>query len=65
MWLRTKDKQWYVHELRGVCYISWVSAKDKANAAVFPKFEVDDWVEVISSLAGFELEAVEPNFCNY
>jgi hypothetical protein len=60
MWLRTIDAKWYIHELRGACYVSWVSAKDKANSAIFPKGEISKWKELLSEMTGLDIEAVEP-----
>lgn len=59
MWIRTKQG-WYVCELRGVCFVTWVNTQDKANAAVFPKDKIDEWVKVISDMTSESLEAVEP-----
>ena len=58
MWIRNKAG-FYVCELRGVCFITWVKAQDKAHSAVFPKDNIDEWVRVVSKMAGEPLEAVE------
>lgn len=60
MWIRTVDTNWYIFEVRGVCFVSWVSSKDKANAAVFPKNNISRWVSVLEEISGHALEAVEP-----
>ena len=60
MWIKTKDG-WYLHEVRGVCFVSWVSEKDKANATVFPKDKIDGWLILMSDLSGKDLIAVEPH----
>ena len=59
MWLRTVDG-WYVHELRGVCFITWVSVEDKAHAGIFPEENIDDWVSVVSKMSGKFIEKVKP-----
>lgn len=62
MLIRTKCGKWYVSEMRGVVRVSWVYAKDKEYALSFPKDKIDGWVDVVSSIAGLELEAVEELF---
>ena len=59
MWIRTLDG-WYICELRGVVFVTWVSVADKAHAAVLPKDKIDDWIRVMSAMTGKNLEAVEP-----
>jgi len=59
MWIRTEDG-WYVHELRGACFVTWVTAADKANAAYFPEKDIDGWIELLSKMVGIPLEAVAP-----
>jgi len=58
MKIRTKDGNWYVCELRGVVFISWVSRSDRDHAAKFPKDGIDKWVDLLSDMAGQPLEAV-------
>ena len=61
MWLRTKtNPSWYIHEIRGACYVSWVSVKDKAEAQTFSADSVKDWAKVLSKMTGFDLEIVKP-----
>lgn len=60
MWLRTKTVPvWYIHELRGACYVSWVSSTDKAEAMVFST-NAEEWCKVLSEITGFDLEIVKP-----
>lgn len=56
--LRTHDG-WYVHEVRGCLYASFVPATEKSRAAQFmlEKAPAEQWCQVISSVAGVELEA--------
>ena len=58
MWLMTKDGKWYVHELRGVMYISWVSQKDKAHALIFPKNKILEWQKFVEGISGLELSYI-------
>ncbi|GAG90803.1 unnamed protein product [marine sediment metagenome] len=61
MWIRTKTvPAWYIHEIRGVCYVSWVSSIDKGQAAVFPEEYAIKWAEILSETTGFDLEIIKP-----
>lgn len=61
MWIRTKTvPAWYVHEIRGVCYVSWVSSIDKGQAAVFPEDSAKGWANILSKMSGFDLEIIKP-----
>lgn len=42
----------YIHEIRGTCYISWVTENDKENALKFPSVDINDWVKLLSSWTG-------------
>jgi len=57
VWLKTKTG-WYVHEIRGVCFLSFVAAKDRSQAARFPAEKSDDWQRLLSNMAEQELIAV-------
>lgn len=59
MWVMN-NSGWFVCELRGVCFLTWVKEKDNANAAVFPKAEIHRWVSILSEMAGEELVAIDP-----
>lgn len=47
MWISTADGQWFIHEIRGVVFVSWVQHSDKANAAVFPEDQAPLWLEIM------------------
>lgn len=67
VWLRTVSRPYfYVHELRGVCFVSFVAAGDTGYAACFPidKAPVETWRKVVGSIAGCELEAITPGSQN-
>ena len=62
-WLRTKSEpKFYVCEMRGVCFLTFVPEQDKAQSANFPtrKNTVEEWKKLMESMCGFELEAVAP-----
>jgi len=63
MWLRTKNG-FYVHELRGVVYVSWVFEKDREHAAIFPTKDIEKWRDTIADMTGFELDIVQSNVPN-
>ncbi len=57
--IRTKSKPYfYIHELRGVVYLSWVLEKDVAFAFLFPFKKINNWIDVMQDQAGCEVEAV-------
>jgi hypothetical protein len=57
--IRTKSEpHFYIHELRGVVYLSWVSENDVAKSCIFPYEKINKWVDIIQDQAGFEVEAV-------
>ena len=58
--ISTPDKKWYVHELRGVCYVSWVQEKDREKAAAFPAERIEGWLEVLRDSTGLDLVEVAP-----
>jgi len=60
MWIRTKCGGWYVYELRGVNFVSWVSVEDKGLAGCFPPEKAMDWVRILEDMTGKKLEAVQP-----
>ena len=51
VWIKTKHSSMYVHKLRGVCYISWVLAKDKNEAMKFPLKDAANWVSVLEEMS--------------
>lgn len=52
--IATADGRWFVHRLHGVCYVSWVSAKDKAEAERFPSERSQQWLENLKELTGMD-----------
>lgn len=60
MWIRTKDGKWYICELRGVVFVSWVNERDRGHAAIFPEKDIDEWVKILGRMTGEDLEAVSP-----
>ena len=59
MWIRTKDG-WYIFELKKTTYISWVSSKDKSMANVFQPELIGEFLKLLTTVTGKELEAVQP-----
>ncbi len=59
MWLRTEDG-YYISEIRGVVYVTWVSEQDKAHAAVFPNELISEWRFIMERTTGKYLEAIVP-----
>lgn len=61
MWIRTTTAPYlYVHQLHGVCFISWLFEEDKVNALFFPPNKAKEWLRIISDMANIELECVHP-----
>ena len=58
MWIRTIEGGWYVHEVRGAVYLSWVSEKDREKAAQFPAKDIGNWIVILESMSGMRLQAV-------
>jgi len=57
--IRTSEiNPFYVYELRGVCFLTWVNEVDISQAMIFPKEEIKKWVDVLSSFAKSDLIAV-------
>ncbi len=54
----SSNPRWYVAELRGVVYITWVSGKDKRHALQFPEQKIKKWIELIEGMTGFVLESI-------
>lgn len=52
--IATADGRWFVHRLHGVCYVSWVSAKDKAEAERFPAERSQQWLENLKEMTGMD-----------
>ena len=51
MWIATSDHQWFIHEIRGAVFVSWVQASDKAHACVFPEGRAHQWLETMKQAA--------------
>jgi hypothetical protein len=59
MWLRN-NQGYFVAEIHGAVYVTWVTEKDKAHAAEFPIHTLTWWIEMIAKVTGETVEAVEP-----
>lgn len=58
MWIQTLDGKWYLCEVRGVVFLTWVNEADKAQAAVFPEHAVQEWLAIAQKMSGLQLQAV-------
>ena len=52
--IATADGRWFIHRLHGVCYVSWVSAKDKEEAERFPLERSQQWLENMKEMTGMD-----------
>lgn len=57
MWLRTKDG-WYIHEIRGAVFVTWISKQDKSHALIFPFKDIRNWKCLMEDSTGKKLEIV-------
>jgi hypothetical protein len=52
--ISTADGRWFIHRLHGVCYVSWVEARDKAEAERFPPERSQQWLENMQQMTGMD-----------
>lgn len=48
-WIATQDLKWYVHELRGVVYVSFVAEKDRRHAMKFEDRTALEWASFLDA----------------
>lgn len=60
VYLTNQDGSMYVHELRGVVFVSWVSKAHRKKACQFPADKADQWVRIISEMTGVDCVATSP-----
>ena len=53
---RTLDGAFYVYELRGVLYLSFVQSSEIHNAGIFPAGKSEHWQRILEDMAGQPLE---------
>ena len=53
--LKAKHMDWYIFQLHGAVFVSWVSAQDKDNACRFSADKVDGWEPILEEMGGVEL----------
>lgn len=53
--IKTDDGQWFVCELRGVCFVTWVHISDKDRALGFPAEKAEQWRQILESWTGLNL----------
>lgn len=57
MWrLKTSDG-WYLHEIRGAGYLTWVQEQHKERAVIIPANKLAELQPLLSQWSGIELEA--------
>ena len=57
--LVSTDENWFVHGVHGVCYISWVTERDMADAELFPLENIDTWIKLIKDMTGIETQVYD------
>lgn len=55
-YISNEDGSMLVCQIRGVCFISWVLAKDKEHAAKVPAHQAVEWARLVSDIAGVPCE---------
>lgn len=50
----TVDKGMFVHEVRGVNYVTWVSHENRREAMLFPGDKASEWLSIIEGMAKVE-----------
>ena len=59
-YITNKDGTMYVHELRGVVFITWVSSADKKKALAFPHDTALEWCKIVEKMTGVECSLTNP-----
>jgi hypothetical protein len=59
-YITNADGSMFVHEVRGVVFVTWVSRKDKEEAMRFPTGNAADWAKLISDMTGVECIPTAP-----
>lgn len=54
MWIKN-NLGFYIHEIRGACFITWVNEIDRAHAFIFPVDKIDEWLETMQQMSGENL----------
>lgn len=60
VYITSADGAMYVHELRGVVFVTWVAKQHKDKALQFPADKAADWVKLISDMTGVDCVATSP-----
>jgi Lar family restriction alleviation protein len=58
VFIRTKDGEWYVCELRGAVFVTWVTRSNRDKALPFPRKDSKRWIDLVSGMSGMDVEAV-------
>lgn len=49
-----KDETMFIHEIRGACFVTWVSFENKDEACLFSKDKAKEWCELIKYMTKIE-----------
>lgn len=58
VYIANADGSMYVHQLRGVVFVTWVSRQEVSRAQEFRASEASEWVKLIMRMTGVECQAV-------
>ena len=58
VYIANADGSMYVHQLRGVVFVTWVSRQEVARAQEFEADKAKEWVELLARMTGVECQAV-------
>jgi hypothetical protein len=58
--ITSKNGSMYVHQVRGVLYVSWVAKPHRDRALKIPADQASKWVKFIAELTGVACVATEP-----
>ncbi len=60
VYITNADGSMFIHELRGVVFVTWVAKEHKEKACPFPANKADQWVKLLSEMTGVECKATTP-----
>jgi len=58
VYIANADGSMYVHQLRGVVFVTWVSRQEVSRAQEFEADKAKEWVELLARMTGVECQAV-------
>jgi len=60
VYITDADGKMFVHEICGICFITWVSKENKDKALKFPADQAVDWCKVIENISGVVCQPTTP-----